>query len=119
MTSISTRIYTFFNGVYMGSDEYGQKYYQSKKTNRGFGRKHRWVIYNGLVEPTKIPPQWYCWLHYQSDEIPLNNNKRYPWEKSCIPNLSGTKYAYYPKGHILSGAKRDSATGDYEPWRPE
>ena len=36
-----------------------------------------------------------------------------------VPNLTGTKAAYRPPGHILKGGQRDKATGDYEAWTPE
>ncbi len=32
--------------------------------------------------------------------------------------MTGTSQAYRPQGHILSGGKRDKATGDYEAWSP-
>lgn len=118
MNKLATLIYTFFNGIYLGSDKNGNKYYQSKKNNRTFGRKHRWVVYKGLSEPTKVSSEWYGWLHYQTDAIPLDTDKQYSWEKPALPNLTGTKYAYYPKGHVLSDAHRSKATGDYEAWRP-
>ena len=55
--TLGTRIYTIIFGKFIGKDEYGNKYYQSKK-----GR--RWVIYNGEVEATKIPNDWYSWIHF-------------------------------------------------------
>lgn len=119
MGNFTTWLYTLLKGVYIGSDEFGNKYYQSKLADRVFDRRSRWVVYRGLAEPTKVPPQWYGWLHYQTDEIPLSNNKRYTWEEQHMPNMTGTKYAYYPKGHVQAGACRDKATGDYQPWRPE
>ncbi|MDP6219258.1 MAG: NADH:ubiquinone oxidoreductase subunit NDUFA12, partial [Alphaproteobacteria bacterium] len=35
-----------------------------------------------------------------------------------LPNLTGTKFAHRPAGHVLKGGKRAAATGDYEPWSP-
>jgi NADH:ubiquinone oxidoreductase subunit len=117
MCNFATWLYTKLNGEYVGSDDFGNRYYQSKKESRQFGRKNRWVIYKGLDEPSKVPPEWFVWLHYQTDEV-LSNNKKYSWEKLHQPNLTGTKFAYYPKGHALSNMKRDKATGDYESWHP-
>jgi NADH:ubiquinone oxidoreductase subunit len=118
MSKFSTWIFSMLCGSYAGKDEFGNAYYESKKANRGFGRKHRWVLYKGIPEATKIPPQWFSWLHYQVDLPPASNSKKYNWEKSHRPNLTGTSQAYYPNGHILAGGKRDKATGDYESWRP-
>ena len=38
-------------------DNSGNKYYESKKGKR-------WVIYNGEVEASKIPNEWYSWMHH-------------------------------------------------------
>ena len=40
--------------------------------------------------------------------------KKAAWQTEHLPNLTGTKYAHKPKGHILKGGKRAAATGDYE-----
>ena len=95
MCNLGTWLFTKFYGKYVGSDEFGNKYYQSTSSSREFGRKHRWVIYKGDPEATKVPPQWFSWLHYQTDTLPMNN-KKHNWEKNHIPNLTGTKHAYSP-----------------------
>ncbi|MFI4983616.1 MAG: NADH-ubiquinone oxidoreductase subunit NDUFA12 family protein [Rickettsiales bacterium] len=118
MNKFSTWFYTMLHGKFVGKDEFGNKYYQSKSSTREFGRNHRWVYYKGIPEPSKVPSQWFNWLHYQSDDVPASNSKKYFWEKAQKPNLTGTAYAYYPQGHILGGGKRAKATGDYESWNP-
>ena len=60
--TLGTRIFTTFFGKFVGKDEYGNKYYESKK-----GR--RWVIYNGEVEASKIPNEWYSWIHFTKNKI--------------------------------------------------
>ncbi len=118
MSKIATIMFSMFCGSFIGKDEFGNAYYESKRQNRDFGRKNRWVIYKGIPEASKVPPHWFSWLHYQTDVAPISNSKKYNWEKAHRPNLTGTKEAYYPSGHILAGAQREKATGDYEPWRP-
>jgi len=103
-------IKTKLHGQLVGHDELGNSYYESKKPARFFGRKDRWVIYNGCIEASKIPGQWFNWLHYQSDELP-KKHKRLRWEKAHRPNLTGTKSAYYP-----SSKSPSEVTGDYERW---
>lgn len=119
MFDFATWLYTKLHGALIGSDEFGNKYYQHKKAADEFGRSRRWVIYKGLKEATKVPAQWFGWLHYQVDSPPLTNNKKYSWEKNHVPNLTGTQYAYLPKGHPLKNSPREKATGDYMPWRHE
>ena len=60
--TFGTKLKTIFFGKLVGSDEYGNKYYESKK-----GR--RWVIYNGEVEASKIPNEWYSWIHFTKNKI--------------------------------------------------
>ncbi len=118
MSKIATVIFSMICGSFVGKDEFGNSYYESRKAKRDFGRKNRWVVYKGLSEASKVPAQWFSWLHYQTDLPPASNSKKYNWEKGHKPNLTGTKDAYYPNGHILAGGTRDKATGDYQPWRP-
>lgn len=116
--SIATQIHTWLFGTYRGVDEFGNKYYSSN-AKRG-KRERRWVIYKGLAEPSKIPPEWHSWLHYLTDTPPNADTRKelHAWQKPHIPNLTGTPKAYYPPGHIKAGGKREHATGDYEAWRP-
>lgn len=95
-------------------DDYGNRYFEAKKSDKS-GKRKRWVMYKGLAEPSKVPPQWHGWLHYTFNE-PLNN--KYEWQKPFMPNLTGTDLAYKPPGAASKGGKRDKATGDYEAWKP-
>jgi len=117
--SFGTWIYTLLNGTLVGQDEFGNRYYKGRgrKLNN---RERRWVVYNGIAEASKVPPEWHAWLHHTTD-APLTEAaaKPRPWQKSHLPNLTGTAYAYRPRGHVLSGGRRAPATGDYEAWSPE
>ena len=108
-------------GVFVGDDEFGNKYYEAKDASDSYDRhKRRWVIYNGYAEASRVPPDWSGWLHYTIDEPPtLDPLKRQSWEKPHLPNLSGTLHAYRPQGSIAKGGERAAATGDYEAWKPE
>ncbi len=81
----------------IGEDQFGNKYYISNKMNY-LRKKKRYVIYNGISEPTKVPPLWHAWLHYLVEEIPndKDGNYQYKWQKNYVPNLTGTKNAYNP-----------------------
>lgn len=114
---VGTLLFTWLNGKKVGSDSYGNSYYRSRRRPR-YGRERRWVMFNGAPEASKIPPEWHAWLHHMSDEPLPEAAKTYPWAKPHIPNLSGTPFAYRPKGHDLRGGKRQRTTGDYEPWTP-
>ena len=119
MATIGTLIHSFFNGELVGTDEFSNRYYRSKK-GKLHGRQRRWVIYKGRPEASKVPAEWHSWLHHTSAD-PLTDaaaqSKR--WQQPHTENATGTIDAYRPQGHDLSGGKRAAATGDYEPWRPE
>ena len=102
----------------IGTDEFGNQYFEAKKAKRG-QRTRRYVIYNGQVEASKVPADWHGWLHYTEQSPPPETGYfAHTWQQEHLPNLTGTKYAYRPAGHVLKGGKRKKATGDYEAWTP-
>jgi NADH:ubiquinone oxidoreductase subunit len=107
-----TLLDTLFRGRSVGTDEYGNRYYQSRNGKR------RWVLYKGTVEGSRVPPEWNGWLHHTFKDPPAGPGKARPWEKDHLPNLSGTEGAYHPAGSLVRGGVRPAATGDYESWSP-
>ena len=88
--TLGTRINTILFGKFAGKDQFGNKYYQNK-----YGK--RWVIYNGEVEATKIPNEWYSWMHYTNNKIEnLHEVKKYNWQKEHMPNQTGSENSYHP-----------------------
>lgn len=107
-------------GVLVGTDEFGNRYYESRDTVSYDGRKRRWVVYSGYADASKVSSDWHGWLHYTFDQPPTTAPLvRRRWEKPHLPNLSGTPFAYRPRGSLARGGERASATGDYQAWRPE
>ncbi len=115
---LGTWLLTRLHGELVGSDEFGNRYYRSRRLSR-YGRERRWVVYHGEVEASRVPAEWHAWLHHMAD-APLTGPKvrRWPWQKPHEPNRTGTPAAYRPKGHDLAGGQRPAASGDYEPWTP-
>ena len=63
LNRIGILIYTKLVGHVVGHDQYGNRYY-----NRVIkGQERRWVMYNGISEPTNLPPKWFSWLHFLMD----------------------------------------------------
>jgi NADH:ubiquinone oxidoreductase subunit len=126
------RIFTWWNGAtfgalfdigrrarFVGADEQGNRYFEERRPSLE-GRKRRYVIYNGLAEPSRVPPDWHGWLHHTFDEPPtVAPLLRRAWEKPHVPNLTGTPLAYRPKGSLARTRERAQATGDYEAWDPK
>jgi len=131
LTSILSRIFTWWNGAtigalfdigrrgeFVGEDEQGNKYYEERRVSLD-GRKRRWVVYSGLAEASRVPPDWHPWMHHIVDEPPtVAPLKRQRWELAHRPNLTGTIFAYRPPGSLARGGQRPHATGDYQAWTP-
>ncbi len=117
--NIGTLIYTWLTGQYVGKDKDGNKYYSNKR-NYKLKKSKRWVIFNGEVEASRIPPHWHAWLHKMTDEPPLNYEHSYIWQKDNTGNLTGTSEAYYPSSHPLSKSDKNlKPKPDYESWKPK
>jgi NADH:ubiquinone oxidoreductase subunit len=117
--TFGTQVWTSLYGELVGEDEYGNRYYRAKtKNDPALGYERRWVIYNGDVEASRVPPSWHGWLH--GHELPPTEEKvvERAWWKPHRPNLTGTPGAYRPAGSTLSTGRRPPATGDYKAWTP-
>ena len=115
--TIGTRLHTWFKGHYVGTDHFGNRYYEARRAHKGETHKRRWVMYQGVPEPTKIPAEWHGWMHYTL-AAPIAEIKKFSWKKPHLPNLTGTKNRYLPAGHISKPGPRAHAAADYEPWTP-
>lgn len=110
--TLGTQFYTWRKGVYVGEDELGNFYYQSRD------KKRRWVIYNGLCEASKVSQNWHGWLHHTWDEPPVDAPLVHkPWEMAHTENQTGLETAYRPEGSQFRAKAKDRS--DYEAWVPE
>ena len=103
--TFGTFLKTLLFGKYVGSDEYGNKYYKSKKNER-------WVVYSNNIESTKITADWYLWIHHTVDKIPDNKDFKYNWQKKHLENQTGTSYSFKPVKISKSNDKKK-----YETWK--
>jgi len=103
--TFGTRIKTIFFGKLVGTDSYGNKYYESKSGKR-------WVIYSNEIDATKIPVEWYSWMHFIKNRIEKNHElKKYEWQKPHLSNQTGTQHSYHPN-------KKNNATNKkYKVWQ--
>jgi NADH:ubiquinone oxidoreductase subunit len=117
--TFGTWLHTKTSGVRIGEDAEGNVYYQAKKVEPA-GHHRRWVTYSGNNDASRVPPEWFGWLH-NTIEAPPSESLPAPraWETEPQPNLTGTPNAYRPMGALESGGRRASATGDYEAWSPD
>ena len=107
-----TALHTRRFGQKVGEDALGNVYYRNADDSS------RWVIYNGEAEATRVPSEWFGWLHRTWDEPPTERPfQRKFWEKPSLPNLTGTPMAYAPSGSIRRPNPPDRQ--DYEAWTPD
>ena len=108
-------------GVFVGEDEAGNKYYETRDKRWDYdGRNRRFVIYKGYADASKVSPDWHGWLHHTYAEPPTKVPfKTKSWEAGHQPNLTGTDGAYRPEGSLQKSGQRPPATGDYQAWNPE
>ena len=117
--TVGTWLYTRTKGVRIGEDAEGNVYYQARKPEPA-GHYRRWVAYNGNNDASRVPPEWFGWLHNTHDAPPSEGlPPPRAWEAPPQPNLTGTPQAYRPQGALETGGKRAAATGDYEAWSPD
>ena len=103
--TFGTFLKTLFFGKYIGSDEFGNKYYESK-------RKERWVVYVNNIEATKITSEWYLWMHHTIDKIPNKTDAKYSWQKKHQENQTGTNNSYKPVK-----IRKNEIKKKYETWK--
>jgi NADH:ubiquinone oxidoreductase subunit len=123
-------VFTWWNGATLGTriglrgkkkvgdDELGNTYWEGGRAVDG--SPQRWVMYNGSNDASRVPPEWFSWLHKQIDDVPdVAMPAARAWQKPMVPNMTGTPLAYRPPGALEKGGDRASAAGDYEAWTPE
>jgi len=88
--TLGTKLKTILFGKLVGSDSLGNKYYESKKGKR-------WVIYSDEIDASKIPSEWYSWIHFTKNKIEnIHDLKKYDWQKPHQSNQTGTINAHHP-----------------------
>jgi NADH:ubiquinone oxidoreductase subunit len=91
----------------VGTDVFGNEYFLNKNGKR-------FVVYNGIVEASKIPAEWHGWIHYTTNILPVNiNTHHFSWQKIHLPNLTGTSQAYSPKNSVVK-----NTNASHEAWKP-
>ena len=105
--TFGTLLKTFFFGKYVGKDKFGNKYYKNKSDQR-------WVIYSKEIDASKIPNDWYLWMHHTINDLPKSESeeKKYNWQKEHQENLTGTNKAYTPLN-----IKKNVKFKKYETWK--
>ena len=99
-------LYTKLFGQYIDTDAFGNSYYQTIKTQK----IKRWVIYNGICYPSKIPADWRAWLSFMQNLPPKKN------QNNWTPNTTGTNFAQNQITSIENTPQ--TALNYYDSWSP-
>ncbi|ADM10253.1 NADH-ubiquinone oxidoreductase [Parvularcula bermudensis HTCC2503] len=110
-------------GKLIGKDDQGNRYFEETGAPShpdGGGRRRRWVVYHGVAEASRVPPDWFGWLNHIVAEpptiAPLPVKK---FEQPYLPNMTGTPLAYRPKGSLARAGDPVDVDDTYEAWSPE
>ena len=103
--TFGTFLKTLFFGKYVGSDEFGNRYYRNKNDER-------WVVYSNNIEATKITSDWYLWIHHTVDKIPDKKEIKYSWQKNHLENQTGTNNSFKPVK-----IRKNELKKKYETWK--
>eukprot|EP00924_Labyrinthula_sp_SR-Ha-C_P003053 augustus_masked-scaffold_50-processed-gene-0.50-mRNA-1 protein AED:0.31 eAED:0.34 QI:0/-1/0/1/-1/1/1/0/218 len=84
-------------GDHIGTDEHGNKYYENLSLPYG---QHRWVEHKEwetgqLIETTKVPAEWFIWLHSMTDEVPLPDEQKEPKTGREVTKFSNVPYEHH------------------------
>jgi NADH:ubiquinone oxidoreductase subunit len=110
--TLGTQLWTWLHGRRVGEDAEGNVYYESRDGKR------RWVIYNGEMEASRVPPDWHGWLHHTFAEPPTRAPLPHKaWEAPHRPNLTGTPAAWVPPGSLRR--PKPATRRDYDAWQPD
>ena len=105
--TFGTRLKTLISGKLVGKDHFGNKYYENKKGNR-------WVIYSDEIDASKIPVEWYSWIHRTGNKIENSHElDKYKWQKEHMPNQTGTENSYHPN----KNKNKNASNKKYTSWK--
>ena len=90
--TLGTMIYTWRRGVLVGSDEFGNLFYEARDSDR------RWVIFKNSVDASLVSSEWHGWLHHTVYATPIVEKPfRKVWEK---PHQQNKTIHPIPQSHL-------------------
>ena len=93
--TFGTWLMTRLRGRQVGVDRLGNRYFENRQGTR------RWVLYDGEVEASKVPPEWNAWLHHTANAPPSDAAPSRPWEKEHISQFDGYAGRLPPAGPLV------------------
>ncbi|ETW84452.1 hypothetical protein HETIRDRAFT_381995 [Heterobasidion irregulare TC 32-1] len=86
-------------GIFMGKDQFGNRYFENLNGEQEVPGRHRWVDFaQHDNNATQVPAEWHAWLSHIRKEVPPEDKVMQavspPWKAPWIENLTGTRGAY-------------------------
>ncbi|MEZ5914054.1 MAG: NADH-ubiquinone oxidoreductase subunit NDUFA12 family protein [Parvularculaceae bacterium] len=114
----STSLTLFRRGARLvGKDEQGNRYYEEKSPSGPEGGK-RWVVYHGVADASRVPPDWHGWIHHIRRTADGRAVEAARVQKDHLPGHDRYAARLSPAGS-LSRAGGPAPLRDYETWSPD
>jgi len=86
-------------GTLVGTDQFGNKYFENLNPDDEIPGRHRWVDFaQHNHNATQVPAEWHSWLSHIRMPPPTEDaviqNMSPPWKAPWVENLTGTRGAY-------------------------
>ena len=103
--TFGTKLKTIFYGKFVGKIILEINIIESKSGKR-------WVIYSDEIDASKIPNEWYSWIHFIKNKLKIYHDlKKYDWQKPHQSNQTGTENCYHPNN------KNNEIEKKYNTWK--
>merc|ERR1712137_114395 len=107
-------------GRLVGTDEFGNKYYENSKEQYG---RDRWVILaegKRRYDPTQVPAEWHSWLHHVSNKSSEQMKQYVPcYKKQHYENLTGTDLSYKATNQVFNPRFKATKFKPADIWVPK
>jgi len=87
------------SGRYVGTDQFGNRYFENLNAEEEIPGRHRWVDYSQHeYNAAQVPPEWHAWIGHIRKEPPTEDtimqNLTPPWKAPHLENMTGTRGAF-------------------------
>jgi NADH dehydrogenase (ubiquinone) 1 alpha subcomplex subunit 12 len=87
------------SGRLVGTDQFGNRYFENLHAEEEIPGRHRWVDYaQHEYNGSQVPPEWHSWLTHIRQPPPTEDAVMQkltpPWQTPYVENLTGTRGSY-------------------------
>ncbi|KAJ6539011.1 NDUFA12-domain-containing protein [Mycena capillaripes] len=95
------------SGRLVGTDQFGNKYFENYNAEEEVPGRHRWVDFaQQHYNASQVPPEWHSWISHIRKDPPNEDARmvasRQPWQQPWTENLTGTRGAYKSYNTVAS-----------------